>query len=333
MPESINSSDNSGFIVGDRTLEQAFNAVFHRKESFTDFCSLKLKEHVDEFFYKERKVCRTSKKLLGYLRFIDKVISRHLATNAEVVHSYIKEKSVLTAAKAHAGNSAFFFTDIESFFGNITEQDVRRILIRDKHLFPISDVDTYITDIASMTTWDGSLPVGFPTSPKLSNAFLFEFDNALQGYTGEHHLTYTRYSDDIIISGKKRESLLDLRNTVQDLLYKYASPKLRLNARKTRINHIGNKVKILGLVITQDGRVTMDSKYKRILESILHFYLTDRTRYNDLLNRQFQENEHSLFGLLHYVRSIDPEYLEKLQRKYGALALHTLMEDRWRDGR
>ncbi len=55
--------------MGDRTLEQAFNAVFHKKESFTDFCSLDLSEHVDDFLYKERKVYRTSKKLKNYCNY------------------------------------------------------------------------------------------------------------------------------------------------------------------------------------------------------------------------------------------------------------------------
>lgn len=319
--------------MGDRTLEQAFNAVFHKKESFTDFCSIDLSEHVDDFLYKERKVYRTSKKLKNYLRFIDKVVLRHLAKNTNVVHSYIKEKSVLTAVKNHASNSAFFLTDIKSFFSNISEEDVKRVLIRDKNLIPISNFDAYIADIAKTMTWGGSIPVGFPTSPKLSNGFLYEFDNALHNVCKSRSLTYTRYSDDIIISGTDKDLLFDLRDIVQDILHQHASKKLFLNAEKTRITHIGNKVKILGLVITQDGRVTVDSKYKRTLESLLHFYITDRIQYDDFLNKKFKGKEHSLFGLLHYINATDPAYLAKLQRKYGVLALRTLMEDRWRDNR
>lgn len=319
--------------MGERTLEQAFNAVFHNKESFTDFCSLDTSKHVEEFLYKERKVYRTSKTLKKYLRFIDKVLLRHLAKNDDVVHSYIKEKSVLTAVKAHAGNRAFFLTDIKSFFSNIGEEDVKRILVRDKDLIPISNFDVYISDIVKMMTWGGIIPVGFPTSPKLSNGFLFEFDNALHDYCESHTLTCTRYSDDIIISGTDKESLFDLRDIVQDILHQYASEKLFLNAEKTRITHIGNKVKLLGLVITPDGRVTVDSKYKRTLESLLHFYITDRVRYDDFLSKKFEGKERSLYGFLHYVRASDPAYLEKLQRRYGVLVLRTLMEDRWRDNR
>ncbi|WP_193195012.1 reverse transcriptase domain-containing protein [Microbulbifer taiwanensis] len=323
-----------------RSLEQAFNAVFHNKDSFAEFCSFQISDEIDEFLIKERKVYRTSDKFKGYLRFIDKVILRHLTHNSDVVHSYIREKSALTAVQAHAGKRAFFLSDIKSFFPNIKELDVRRVLERDKSQIPIADFDRYIDRFSQLTTWGGSLPVGFPTSPKLSNGFLFEFDNALQDYCAKHNLTYTRYSDDIIISGMAKDALTDLREQVQKYLHLHASPALCLNNEKTRVTHIGNKVKILGLVITPDGRVTIDTKYKRSIESLLHFYTTDKDKFNDLLDRSYSDKgrslsdkERSLFGLLHYARSCDPVYIEKLQKKYGVLVVRTLMEDKWSDNR
>ena len=316
-----------------RTFEQAFNAVFHKKESFADFCSFVQEEHIEEFLYKERQVYRTSKKYKQYLRFLDKVVLRHLSVNPDVVHSYIKGKSALTAVEAHAGNRAFFLTDIESFFSNISEKDVARVLFRDNNLIPISDFESFVPYCSKIMTWNDSIPVGFPTSPQLSNAFLFEFDNALQAFCKLHDLSYTRYSDDIIVSAKHREALPPLADTVQELLRTHASESLFVNTKKTKVTHTGNKVKILGLIVTQDGHVTIDTKYKRTIESLLHFYSTDRERYQDLLRTKLDGKEHSLFGLLHYVKATDSAYLEKLQRKYGLLTLRTLMEDRWSDNR
>ncbi len=312
-----------------RTLQQAFNAVFHDKESFSEFYSLEQRKHVDGFLYRDRKVYKTSAQYKRFLRFLEKVVLRHLATNANVVHSYIRGKSTLTAVTAHSKNSAFFLTDIKSFFQNITENDVQHVLDRDKGLVPISDFEHYIPYLAKIMTWDNSVPAGFPTSPQLSNGFLFDFDNALYGFCEINELIYTRYSDDIIISGKHRDKLPFLKDTVQDLLHDYASKALSINIEKTRLTHIGNKVKILGLIITPQGRVTIDSKYKNTIESILYFYGNDRIRYDNLLLKEFDGKEHSLFGLLHYVKATDPGYLVKLQRKYGLLSLHKLMEDRW----
>lgn len=324
--------------MNNRTLEEAFNAVFHNKENFADFCSFDWRNDIAEFQQRSRKIYKTSTRVRSYLRFIDKVALRYLALNRNVVHSYVKEKSALTAVAAHVGNRGFFQTDIKAFFSQIVEADVNRILVRDKSLVPISDFDKYIEPVAMITTWGGSIPVGFPTSPKLSNAYLFEFDNALNDFCIANSFVYTRYSDDIIISAKEKALLYNLSRKVEDLLHQHASKELILNAEKTRVTHTGNKVKILGLVVTQDGKVTVDSKYKASVESLLHFYINDKEKYADLLSKTFEakdaskeENERSLFGLLHYINAIDPEYLEKLQRKYGLLVLHTLMENRWSD--
>ena len=122
-----------------------------------------------------------------------------------------------------------------------------------------------------------------------------------------------------------------IEDDIQRYLFDISS-SLILNRDKTKYRQIGNKVKILGLVITPQGNVTIDSKYKKVLESLLHYYVTDRKRFNDIVADQWREKEHALFGMLHYARSIDPGYISKLQRKYGAYALKSLMKDRW-DGR
>lgn len=314
-----------------RNFEQAFNAVFHDEQAFDDFCSLDINVEVEEFVANSRTVYRTSLKLKKYLRFIDKVILRHLDKNELVVHSYLKEKSVLTAVKAHASNKYFFLTDIKDFFTSVKTQNVLHVLTRDKERIPIADFDRYIETIVKYTTFSGSIPVGFPTSPSLSNSFLMEFDVALENYCSEHGYIYTRYSDDIIISGESFEGFDLLERDIQNMLHENTSVDLFLNRKKTRTTQIGNKVKILGLVITLDGSVTIDSKYKKIIESLLHFYINDKEKYKDLLEKKMHGKEHSLFGLLHYVKSIDSAYLEKLQRKYGAYALSALMEDRWSD--
>ncbi|WP_252176983.1 reverse transcriptase domain-containing protein [Endozoicomonas sp. 4G] len=312
-----------------RTLEQAFNAVFHEKESFNDFCVMSQSQEVLAFSVNSRDLVRPSVRLKKYLRFIDKVVLRYLKRADDVVHSYIKGKSALTAVQAHAGNSHFFITDIQAFFPNITNVDVREILTRNEANVPISDIKEYIPLLVGMMTWQGVLPVGFPTSPQLSNAFLLNFDQKLSRYCASRGYIYTRYSDDIVISAQAFDGFEHLSETIQLLLDSAASPLLMLNDDKTRFTHTGNKVKVLGLVVTQGGKVTIDSKYKRQLEILLHFYVTDRKRFNRVLGETLTGKEHSLFGLLHYARSIDPEYLEKLQRKYGAYALRSLMEDKW----
>lgn len=314
-----------------RSFKQAFNAVFHDENAFEDFRNLDIDSEIERFTINARAINKTSGKLKKYLRFIDKVILRNLRKNERAVHSYTKGRSSLTAVQEHVKSKYFFTTDVQEFFVNIAADDVRKILARDADLIPISDFFEYIPTIVKYTAWGDSIPVGFATSPSLSNAFLFEFDSALSDLCIERGLIYSRYSDDIIISGRLLHKLSDLEEKIQRALREHASERLVIDTRKTKITHLGNKVKILGLIITPDRRITIDKKYKNTLESLLHFFVSDKKKYIDLLERKFNGKEHSLFGLLHYARSIDPRYLERLQRKYGAYALSSLMDDKRSD--
>lgn len=316
-----------------RTFQQAFNAVFHKDYEFSDFCELDISNEIEEFEIGGRKIIRTSEKLKKMLRFLDKVIFRNLAKDEDVVHSFVKGKSTLSAVMPHVNSRYFFLTDIRNFYPSIKSEDVRRILERDKDLLPASDFEDYIELVVNMTTVGGAIPVGFPTSPQLSNAFLLEFDRAVKDYCASCSILYSRYADDIIISGEKFEQLENLKEKIQFLLDKHASSELILKDSKTRITQIGNKVKILGLVVLPNGRITVDSKYKDKIETLIYFYLNDKDKYQDYLETEFSGSEHSLFGLLHYAKSVDPKYLEKLQRKYGVYSLKTLMEDKWSEQR
>ncbi|MFM4670710.1 reverse transcriptase family protein [Aeromonas media] len=309
-----------------RTLEQAFNAVFHEKEQFHDFLNINLELEVELINIKDRVIVRQSDKLKKYLRFVDRTILRSLAKDDEVVHSFIKEKSTLTAVQAHVESKYYFLADIKEFYQSIKRKDVVNILERNKAEIPIEDIANYIDYLSYVTTYKDTLPIGLSTSPQLSNAFLFDFDREVKAYCIEHSLIYTRYADDIIISGDNMDIIAILSDRIQGMLQLYGSSCFSLKESKTRITWKGNKVKILGLVILPNCRITIDKKYKKIIEALLYFYSSDKSEYQSLLSKVMHGDEKSLFGLLHYANSIDPLYINKLQRKYGALSLHALME-------
>lgn len=309
-----------------RTLEQAFNAVFHEKEQFHDFLNIDLDLEVELINVKDRVVVRQSDKLKKYLRFVDRTILRSLAKDDEVVHSFIKEKSTFTAVQAHVESKYYFLADIKEFYQSIKRKDVVNILERNQAEIPIVDIAEYINYLSCVTTYKDTLPIGLSTSPQLSNAFLFDFDREVKAYCIENSLIYTRYADDIIISGDNMDVIAILSDRIQGMLQLYGSSYFSLKESKTRITWKGNKVKILGLVILPNGRITIDKKYKKIIESLLYFYSSDKSEYQSLLSKVMHGDEKSLFGLLHYANSVDPLYIKKLQRKYGALSLHSLME-------
>jgi len=99
-----------------------------------------------------------------------------------------------------------------------------------------------------MVTVDNIIPIGFSTSPLISNACLFDFDNKLELYCTEKGLTYTRYSDDIIISSVNRESLSGIDMVVKLIMKECFGEKLNINVSKSKFTSYGNKIKLLGMV-------------------------------------------------------------------------------------
>jgi RNA-directed DNA polymerase len=316
-----------------KTFEDAFQAVFHNKVNFSEFCSIDIESEITCFEIDDRKIFKPSDQLKQFLRFVDKVVLRQLDQDTDVVHSFVSGRNTLSAVKVHERNNHFFLTDIRSFYASITSGDVRALLHRDKRLLPISDIEHYVEKVVEITTYGDSLPVGFPTSPKLSNAFLLDFDKAVKNHCVENDLTYTRYADDLIISGQSFEELSSLKSEIQNILSATTSNNLLLKDSKTRITHLGNRVKILGLIILPDGSITIDSKYKKKIELALHFYATNKDKYVDFLNHEFKGDERSLFGLLHYAKSVDSSYIGKIQRKYGIFSLNSLMDGEKNGGR
>lgn len=316
-------------MVEKRTFKQAFNAVFHDEGQFEYFCSADFSHDIESITINGRTRFKTTDRLRKILRFVDSVVVSHLALYEDVVHSFVKGKNTLSAVEAHAGSKQFFLSDIKQFYTTIRPYDVRKVLKRGQSEIPISDLGEYIDRLVSLTTYGGSLPAGFSTSPALSNAFLYDFDMALAEFCKQQSLIYTRYADDLIVSGGADAKLGGMRDVVQDLLWRKSSEQLVLKKSKTRVTHLGNKVKILGLVITPDGKITIDSAHKNKIETALHFFVTDKVKYQSYLQEHFSNNEHSLFGILHYARSVDKSYMVKLQRKYGAYALSKMMENRW----
>ena len=87
--------------------------------------------------------------------------------------------------------------------------------------------------IAKLCTLRNVLPQGAPTSPMLSNALLYEFDQCMDDITKKMGLKYSRYADDLTISGVNKEEVKGVLKKAEQLLKDRFS--LKINENKTRI--------------------------------------------------------------------------------------------------
>lgn len=308
-----------------KPLQRLFNLMYHGKYEFEDFLRGDITSSYTSAQIKERTIYRPNKKLKAYLVFLNTFVFEQLAVNERVVYSYRKGVNPHEVAIAHALNRAFFQTDFEDFFGNIDRALTKATILSQRDRVPISDLYFHIERILDLTTVNGALPSGFPTSPPISNVCLTPFDNDLEKYCRSWDLVYTRYADDIVISGQCREALGGVESKLTELLTYHFAGNLKLNKAKRKLTTVGRKTRILGMAVLPNGRVTIDMKLKKRIEVLLHFYIRSREKFLDVFDGDLDGGIQKLSGYINYINTADKPYLEKLKRKFGTTVVDSLL--------
>lgn len=308
-----------------KPLQVLFDAMHHGKYDFQDFLRGEVESSYTPIRIKQRRAYRPDKRLKDYLTFLNTFVFEYLPVNGRVVYSYRKGINPHEVAFPHAHSRAFFQTDIVDFFGSIGRALVKSTMTSNKHEVPVSDLDPYVERILDYTTVGGILPIGLPTSPPISNACLTPFDNELENHCRSSDLVYTRYADDIFISGKRRESLGDIESTLDDLLAYFFGGDIKLNRKKRKFTTIGRKTKILGMVILPNGQVTIDMEVKKRVEVLLHFFVRNRNRFLAMSDGDLDGGIQRLAGYISYISAADKPYFEKLRRKFGVTVVDSFL--------
>lgn len=102
---------------------------------------------------------------------------------------------MLEAVTLHQRHPALMHRDVASFFPNVDHLRVVRTLQR----LGFNDEDAAL--IANVCIVDDELPQGSPASVTLGNLVLIKLDTRIGSLCEEHGLTYTRYVDDVAVSG------------------------------------------------------------------------------------------------------------------------------------
>lgn len=199
-------------------------------------------------------------------------------------HSYQKGKSILSNAEPHVGKLFVANIDIEDFFGSISKNMVNQLL-RNNHFG-----EHLSNAIARLVTLNDALPQGAPTSPTISNAFLYEFDKTMSAFADIKGLTYTRYADDISVSGGDRKQILGAIGFAERLINEMG---LRLNSKKTRIASKGGQQKVTGVVVNEKPQPPRE--LRRRIRAMFH--------QAKMSPEEFRERLPMLRGYVSYLRS------------------------------
>lgn len=199
---------------------------------------------------------------------------------------YTRERSVLTHARAHAGRPVVLRFDLQDFFTSVRASRVFALFTT---LGYPDEVARTLTALCTTATpepvlrrmleegglgWhsmqrlrDPHLPQGAPTSAALANLCCFRLDLRLDGLAQSLGATYTRYADDLVLSGGAvlRGARARIEANVAGIV---ADEGFRLNVRKTRCLTAGRRQTVCNIVVNTRPNLARD-EFDR-LKALLH---------------------------------------------------------------
>lgn len=241
---------------------------------------------------------------------------KHLPIHSAAT-AYRPGLSIRDNALAHAAAGPIKKYDFSDFFPSIRSTDWRTYCHERKLFEAEEDVDltTQLLFAKFVGRYPHRLAIGAPSSPWVSNVLMYEFDDRISRAVAEDHVTYSRYADDLTFSARRTGYLTGVDRTLRSVIRGLDSPKLTINDQKTVLVTKKYRRVITGLVLADDGRVTIGRDRKRELRAAIHHAQSGRLD---------AEEQAKLAGLLAHVKSVEPAYFNQLIARYGADLLKRL---------
>ena len=180
------------------------------------------------------------------------------------VQGFEKRKSIVSNAYLHVDAKWSVHMDIKSFFNTVSKKNVESIL---RNL----NIPLYFSEVACKK---GFLPQGSPCSPILANYAAIQMDHRIVGLCLQNDLVYTRYADDLVISGKRK---FDLDRLVSVITHIVKASGFNINPAKTRV-FLGSERIVTGILIRKGVMQCPDQKNYEIQQLSSQTYLSRKQK-------------------------------------------------------
>ncbi|MFY7668472.1 MAG: reverse transcriptase domain-containing protein [Crocinitomicaceae bacterium] len=212
-----------------------------------------------------------------------KVKSNYLPTKSST--AYFKGCSVVKNANFHIDKDVLLKLDISNFFNSIPKNNVESfwtdiLTLKAKYLVHLGILEKdeqeenkrliikgLVTKVLSATTLNGFLPQGSPTSGHIANSYLASFDKRMLEYCLKKSLSYSRYSDDITISGSNSDLTPD--QVIKFVQFQLHKKSLKLKKAKTKVLKRHKRQTVTGIVVNE--KRSAGRTYKRGLRMEMYF--------------------------------------------------------------
>lgn len=196
------------------------------------------------------------------LREAQRRVLRHVLDPAEphsAATGFRRGGSVHGFAQPHTGAAIVLRVDLRQCFATVTYPRVRGVFSSlgyprgvAKILAGLCTTATSPTDLRGLDAWSAAvlrarhLPQGAPTSPSLANLAMRRLDARVAGLARARGLEYTRYGDDLALSGQMDSGLVAA--VVARIV---ASEGFEVNPAKTRVMHRHGQQELAGVVVNE----------------------------------------------------------------------------------
>lgn len=221
---------------------------------------------------------------------------------------FVEGRSIVTNASSHIGSFCIINLDIVDFFPSISFDRVFYIFKYYGYTKEISYV------LAKICTCNGKLPQGSPASPYISNISCLKLDKRIYSLAQKYGAIYTRYADDITISGNK--TISNIIGILTDIIN---SEGFAVNNKKTRILYPHQRQEITGLIVN-NGSLKIPKAYKRKIQQEIYYckkYGVNNHKIKTGDEHRFYK-EH-LYGKAYYVFMVEPKIGKNLLKQLNEM--------------
>lgn len=238
---------------------------------------------------------------------------RGVYTSHENSFAYKEKTGVLEVLEKHRAARFFLKTDIHAYFDSIEPDRMLECLFRKRPT--LERERRFWKKALAVCFYEDRLPIGFISSPILSDLYLNDLDAHFSTLRG---VCYTRYADDIIFSTNAKNATEKLGGIREDLEAYLAPLHLELNKKKTYIrtlNQEGDAIHLLGLNLVRTvkgkNRITVSDSYIRKTSMEFSELLQEADQLED---EERKERFCQVNGKIGYIRHASVQSAEKLRK-------------------
>jgi hypothetical protein len=226
-------------------------------------------------------------------------------------YGFVRGKNILDNARGHCRAAKILHADIKDFFPSITADRIEKLFLS-LGLQPGS-----ASILTQFVTIDGALAQGLCASPMLANMVCLDLDDKFLALAKSYDCHYSRYADDITISGNGR---LPEKQEIEKILNEES---FLLSAKKFYISKPGQPHYVTGLSVDGTNPRAPRRMKRRVRQEL---YYCKKFGIEAHLNRveeaeadKIRRGVNRIDGTIRYLAYLEKDALPKIKDEWGDL--------------